>query len=170
MAKKLTNKQKGYLAGAGALGLFLLYGGSAKAKELAPPPKPGPGPSPKPGPGPSPEPGPEPKEPETTVLKKGSSGAAVRDWQRLLCAFALQDLSETYGLANFADGKFGPATESATKLFQTEHNKNSSTTLVVDGIAGSKTQSSMFQYFESGQDPNGLSWAQAKSKSCGSHG
>ena len=31
---KLTNKQKGYLVGAGALGLFLLYGSDAKAKDL----------------------------------------------------------------------------------------------------------------------------------------
>ena len=38
---KLTNKQKGYLVGAGALGLFLLYGSDAKAKELPPPPGPG---------------------------------------------------------------------------------------------------------------------------------
>ncbi len=36
MAKKLTNKQKGYLAGAGALGLFLLYGGTAKASTPTP--------------------------------------------------------------------------------------------------------------------------------------
>ena len=73
-------------------------------------------------------------------------------------------------MQNFEDGKFGKTTESATKLFQEEHNKNSTDQLVVDGKAGPLTRSSMKQYFDKGQDPDGLSYAQAKSKPCSSNG
>ena len=170
MAKKLTNKQKGYLAGAGALGLFLLYGGDAKAKTKGPKEPAGGGTT---GGGSTTSTGGGTTgggSSTSTTLKKGSSGQAVREWQRLLCAFFLQDLAGAYGLQKFEDGKFGDATFKATKTFQGEHNKNSSDQLVVDGKAGPLTRSSMKQYFDKGQDPGGLTYAQAKSKPCSSNG
>lgn len=149
------------LAGIGAY-LYFMRDSSA----YQPAPEPGPSPSP----GPEPEPAPAPAPPALTVLSVGSSGKKVKEWQRLLCAWSMQDLASTYGLTTFDDGIFGPATESATKVFQAEANKNSTDQMPVDGIVGALTQSSMYQYFERGQDPNGLTWSQAKSQPCNQAG
>lgn len=55
-----------------------------------------------------------------TTLKRGSTGAAVADWQRVL--------------GTVPDGDFGPITERLTKLWQTAHG------LLADGIVGPVTQ------------------------------
>lgn len=55
----------------------------------------------------------------TTTLKRGSTGAAVADWQRVL--------------GTVPDGDFGPVTERLTKLWQSAHG------LTADGIVGPVT-------------------------------
>ena len=60
------------------------------------------------------------------LLKRGSSGPAVKELQRLLTQCG-------YGCGNI-DGIFGPKTEEAVKNFQRDHG------LEADGIAGEKTQ------------------------------
>lgn len=60
------------------------------------------------------------------VLHRGSRGDAVRDWQRILIgAGKLPKGSD--------DGVFGPATEAATKAFQTQLG------VTADGVVGPKT-------------------------------
>jgi len=60
----------------------------------------------------------------TTLLKRGSRGAAVRELQRLLGGLVV-------------DGDFGPATERAVRAFQ------KTAGLVVDGIAGPQTMTAL---------------------------
>ncbi len=168
MAKKLTNKQKGYLAGAGALGLFLLYGGSAKASTPTPS-------SPKPstggggstggasstGGGSSSGGGSTGGGSTSTTLKKGSSGQAVREWQRKIAFVVTEKDPSIFPLIwtnpetdedlyewgsdwkSSDDGKFGSTTKGMTRLFQ-GHNG-----LTADGIAGKKTQAKMSQIIAS---------------------
>jgi peptidoglycan hydrolase-like protein with peptidoglycan-binding domain len=167
MAKKLTNKQKGYLAGAGALGLFLLYGGGAKAKTKGPTSTGG-GTTGGGTTGGSTTGGGTTGGGTTgggsttsTTLKKGSSGKAVKEWQRKI-AFVVtekdpfifpliwtnpetdEDLYE-WGSdwKSSDDGKFGSTTKGMTRLFQ-GHNG-----LTADGIAGKKTQAKMSQIIAS---------------------
>lgn len=59
------------------------------------------------------------------VLRRGSTGAAVQEWQRLLGVVA--------------DGQFGPATEFSTKQWQTIHG------LKADGVVGPATWATMIQ-------------------------
>ena len=68
--------------------------------------------------------------PDSTVLKNGSSGLAVRQLQD-----RLKDLKYYTGSS---DGKYGAATEQAVKDFQSVNN------LTADGIAGTKTQDALF--------------------------
>jgi hypothetical protein len=56
------------------------------------------------------------------MIRRGSSGAAVAEWQRII---GVDD-----------DGKFGPATDAATRKWQADHG------LDVDGIVGPKTWAS----------------------------
>lgn len=68
----------------------------------------------------------------STLLKRGSRGAAVRDLQtRLNSAGATPPL--------VIDGDFGPATDRALRTFQTNAG------LVVDGLAGAQTQTALRQ-------------------------
>jgi D-alanyl-D-alanine carboxypeptidase/Putative peptidoglycan binding domain len=61
------------------------------------------------------------------VLRKGSTGEAVRQWQMFL-------IGEGF-LNEVADGIFGPVTDEATRRYQKSKN------LTVDGVVGSKTYS-----------------------------
>jgi len=108
-----------------------------------------------------PPPPPPPEKPQ--LLKKGSTGEPVKRWQRLLCSFFDEALSDVHS-GDFADGVFGPLTEQYTKGFQETANEYSSDKLTVDGIVGPKTSKSMQVYFSSGQDPKGRSYQQAASK------
>ena len=110
---------------------------------------------------PPPPPPPPPEKPQ--LLKKGSTGEAVKRWQRLLCSFFDEALSNVHP-GDFADGKFGPLTEQYTKGFQETANEYSSDQLAVDGIVGPLTSKSMQVYFSSGQDPKGRTYQQAASK------
>jgi hypothetical protein len=64
------------------------------------------------------------------TLRQGSTGAAVRDLQRLLNEYGASP-------ALVVDGDFGPRTDAAVKKHQTNH------FLVVDGIVGRKTWTSL---------------------------
>jgi N-acetylmuramoyl-L-alanine amidase len=66
----------------------------------------------------------------STILRRGSKGAAVRDLQTRLAAL---------GHRLLADGVFGPATEGAVRSFQAAYG------LVVDGIAGPQTLAALRQ-------------------------
>lgn len=59
---------------------------------------------------------------EGSTIKLGSTGPDVEKWQKII------------GVT--VDGKFGPATETATKEYQKKHN------LIADGIVGPKTWAS----------------------------
>jgi hypothetical protein len=65
----------------------------------------------------------------TTPLKPGDTGTEVTELQH-----ALNYLGYSVGTA---DGSYGPATETAVKSFQTDHN------LTADGIAGQQTLAAM---------------------------
>jgi peptidoglycan hydrolase-like protein with peptidoglycan-binding domain len=65
----------------------------------------------------------------TTALKPGDTGTQVTQLQR-----ALNYLGYSVGTA---DGSYGPATETAVKSFQTDHN------LTADGVAGPQTLAAM---------------------------
>lgn len=64
----------------------------------------------------------------STILRRGSKGAAVRDLQGRLASI---------GHKLVIDGDFGPATEGAVRSFQRSHG------LVQDGIAGPQTQTAL---------------------------
>ena len=64
----------------------------------------------------------------TTVLRRGSSGAAVR---------ALQQMLIKMGFKISADGQFGPATEAAVLV--TQRRTRQSTPIVADGVVGPQT-------------------------------
>lgn len=66
----------------------------------------------------------------TTLLKRGSRGAAVRDLQTMLNAA---------GARLAVDGDFGPATDAAVRAFQKQAG------LVVDGIVGPQTTTALKQ-------------------------
>lgn len=68
----------------------------------------------------------------TSILKRGSRGAAVRDFQQLINR-------AVGGPAVAIDGDFGPATELAVKAAQQRLE------LVVDGIAGPQTRTALKQ-------------------------
>lgn len=63
------------------------------------------------------------------MLRRGSSGAAVTNLQQKLAAAGFSP--------GAIDGKFGPATESAVRMFQTARG------LAVDGIVGPKTAAAL---------------------------
>lgn len=63
------------------------------------------------------------------VLRVGSTGQAVKEWQTCVGAAT--------GTALVIDGDFGPATESATKTFQTQMS------LTADGVVGPDTYAAM---------------------------
>lgn len=69
-------------------------------------------------------------ETSRAVLRRGDRGAAVADWQNLL---------NRAGATIAVDGDFGPATDRATREFQ------STAGLVVDGVVGPKTRAAMDQ-------------------------
>ena len=71
-----------------------------------------------------------PADPNTPLLKKGATGAAVAGLQKGLTKFGGAGSATDPGPA---DGDFGPRTEAAVKAYQTDHN------LVVDGIVGDRT-------------------------------
>lgn len=73
---------------------------------------------------PAPAPKPKPKPARQPILRKGSTGAAVRTLQRLL---------RRHGATVAVDGIFGPRTETSVRAFQ----KRAS--LHVDGVVGPKT-------------------------------
>ena len=111
---------------------------------------------------PPPPPPPPPPEPPQ-ILENGSSGYAVKKWQRLLCSFYDEALSQVHP-ENFADGSFGDLTEQYTRGFQEMHNEYSTDKLLVDGKVGPLTSKSMREYFNTGQDPKGRTYQQAASK------
>ena len=78
------------------------------------PPAPEPAPTPTPTPTPKPKPTPTPPGDEMDklpVLRRGSKGQAVRNWQGLLLAAGRRGIS--------VDGDFGPVTERVTRQWQT---------------------------------------------------
>jgi peptidoglycan hydrolase-like protein with peptidoglycan-binding domain len=87
---------------------------------------------------------PAPSPPPATggsVLRRGSRGKAVRDWQTILRGAGHQ-------LA--ADGIFGPATEQATRAFQAKLG------VTADGIVGPQTRAAvdrLFRYLAGQQAP-----------------
>lgn len=95
-----------------------------------------------PAPTPAQKPAPAPKAPSTggvnvaalPVLKKGSTGIAVRRLQGLLLANGF-----SVGKAGI-DGSFGPATDAAVRAFQTRH-PDTGTNGKPDGHVGPKTWS-----------------------------
>ena len=66
------------------------------------------------------------------IIKLGSTGASVINWQNFL-------LNQGYQIIGTADGNFGPDTDTATKQFQTNAG------LTADGIVGNKTYATAIQ-------------------------
>ena len=77
------------------------------------------------------------------IMKRGSTGPAVKDLQRRLNVFGWYDLS--------VDGSYGPATENAVKDFQTKVG------ITVDGSAGIETQTYLDEEII---PPKGADWIQ----------
>jgi len=148
---------------AAGVGAYFFFEKDGNAQPIGPTPDPSPGPGPGPGPAPGPDPAPAPPPEKPQLLKKGSSGEAVKRWQRLLCSFYDEALSQVHP-GDFADGKFGPLTEQYTRGFQEMHNEYSTDKLTVDGVVGPMTSKSMQDYFTTGQDPKGRTYQQAASK------
>jgi peptidoglycan hydrolase-like protein with peptidoglycan-binding domain len=71
-----------------------------------------------------------PADPNTPVLRRGSSGGAVRGLQKGLLKFGGTGSSTDPGSA---DGEFGPRTEAAVKAYQAQH------ALPKDGLVGPRT-------------------------------
>jgi len=71
-----------------------------------------------------------PADPNTPVLKRGSTGSAVTGLQKGLLKFGGAGSPTDPGPA---DGDFGPRTETAVKAYQTQHS------LASDGVVGSRT-------------------------------
>jgi peptidoglycan hydrolase-like protein with peptidoglycan-binding domain len=69
-------------------------------------------------------------DPNSLILRIGSSGQKVQELQHYLTQLGYGYLLEQYGI----DGKFGPATQNAVKTFQQENRLD-----LVDGIAGPTT-------------------------------
>lgn len=79
------------------------------------------------------------------VLRRGSSGDAVKDLQARLLALGA-DLGAFGEKGDGIDGKFGAATERAVRAFQAAHG------LAVDGVVGPKTWAAL----EKEQTPSGF--------------
>ncbi|MBF0442422.1 MAG: peptidoglycan-binding protein [Oligoflexales bacterium] len=77
---------------------------------------------------------------EGQILKRGSQGTLVSDLQS-----ALRDIG-AFG-SNKVDGKYGPKTEEAVRLFQSNNGLNP------DGIAGPKTENMINQKLNSNKPP-----------------
>jgi peptidoglycan hydrolase-like protein with peptidoglycan-binding domain len=71
-----------------------------------------------------------PADPNTPVLRRGSTGTAVSGLQKGLLKFGGPGSATDPGPA---DGQFGPRTEAAVKAYQAQHS------LAADGIAGDRT-------------------------------
>jgi len=71
-----------------------------------------------------------PADPDTPLLKRGSTGEAVRGLQKGLLKFAGSGSSTDPGPA---DGSFGPRTEAAVKAYQAQH------ALPADGVVGPRS-------------------------------
>ena len=71
-----------------------------------------------------------PADPNTPILRRGSTGSAVAGLQRGLLKFGGAGSSTDPGPA---DGDFGPRTEAAVKVYQTQHSQSN------DGLVGSRT-------------------------------
>ena len=71
-----------------------------------------------------------PADPNTPVVKRGSSGSAVAGLQKGLLKFGGAGSPTDPGPA---DGSFGPRTEAAVKSYQTQH------ALAADGVVGPRT-------------------------------
>jgi peptidoglycan hydrolase-like protein with peptidoglycan-binding domain len=71
-----------------------------------------------------------PADPDTPVLKRGSTGIAVTALQKGLGRFGGAGSPTDPGAA---DGDFGPRTEAAVKAYQAQH------TLADDGVVGPRT-------------------------------
>jgi len=71
-----------------------------------------------------------PADPNTPILRRGSTGSAVIGLQKGLLKFGGAGSSTDPGAA---DGNFGPRTEAAVKDYQTKHS------LTNDGVVGSRT-------------------------------
>ena len=71
-----------------------------------------------------------PADPDTPVLKRGSTGGAVSGLQKGLLKFGGTGTATDPGAA---DGNFGPRTEAAVKAYQAQH------ALQNDGIVGPRT-------------------------------
>ena len=71
-----------------------------------------------------------PADPNTPILKRGSTGSAVIGLQKGLRKFGGAGSSTDPGAA---DGNFGPRTEAAVKDYQTKHS------LLNDGVVGPRT-------------------------------
>ena len=71
-----------------------------------------------------------PADPDTPVLKRGSTGGAVSGLQKGLLKFGGAGTATDPGAA---DGNFGPRTEAAVKAYQAQH------ALQNDGIVGPRT-------------------------------
>jgi len=71
-----------------------------------------------------------PADPDTPVLRRGSTGDAVRGLQKGLLKFGGSGSSTDPGPA---DGSFGPRTEAAVKAYQAQH------ALPADGVVGPRS-------------------------------
>ncbi len=71
-----------------------------------------------------------PADPDTPVLKRGATGAAVNGLQKGLLKFGGAGSATDPGPA---DGSFGPRTEAAVKTYQQQH------ALQNDGVVGPRT-------------------------------
>jgi peptidoglycan hydrolase-like protein with peptidoglycan-binding domain len=81
----------------------------------------------------------------TPILRTGSAGPAVADWQRQLNAVS--------GAGLAVDGIFGPRTDHATRNFQASRH------IVVDGIVGPQTRAAMAQApGGGGRIPSSVTW------------
>ena len=145
-AKKKTNPKVVLGALGGLLVLGLLFGGGGK-KDPAPAAAPtvqaaaavtpvsteSPTPAPTEAPTPAPTEAPTPAPTEVPTLKKGSSGALVRQLQEQLIRLGY--------LTGKADGDFGSQTEQAVKDFQLLNH------LPQDGVAGPKTLEEIYNWY-----------------------
>ena len=85
-----------------------------------------------PAPTPAPTPAPKPGSEKYTEIKKGDQGEAVKALQSALAELGYMEEKQV-------DGKFGPATEDALKLFQKRNG------LKQDGVASAELQLKMYE-------------------------
>lgn len=91
----------------------------------------------------------------TRTLRRGDSGADVRELQIRIAGWAADSPSQTYVAV---DGDFGPGTEAAVKRFQRAYG------LTVDGIVGPQTQNALNALESSDGSTAHFDWSEFYSK------